>query len=113
MVEQTTRGASSEATEADERTAARLAADDGRRRAPRFPFFAELEVVGSASASATGTVLDVSAGGLRAKLDKRVGVGRCATLLIRTPSDRVFRNSVQVVWTQTVEGGAITGFQFL
>lgn len=97
-------------TEGHDEGAGRAKADPNRR-APRFPFRADVELAGAQNAA--GTLLDISAGGACARLDRRLRVGRVATMIVRTPTDRVYRNSVQVVWTQAQDGAFVAGLQFI
>ena len=84
---------------------------DARRLAPRFPYHAEVELTGRTHA--VGITTDVSAGGVRMALDTPLRVGDVYSVVVKSPTSRVFRNSARVVWREPGTSGHVVGVQFL
>ena len=83
---------------------------DHRRKTPRFPYHAEVEI--KSDPPVRGVSLDVSAGGMRLSVDKDLKVGAVCDVVIRAPRS-ISRDKVKVVWQEPGQEANLVGLEFL
>jgi len=82
-----------------------------RRRSTRFPINGDVRV--TSPVVSEGVIFNVSAGGLRLGLDRRVELGSVVDLTLRFEDEKVSRERGEVVWTRELPDGWLVGLRFV
>ena len=82
-----------------------------RRSSPRHSFHADVELLDPRSA--TGIVINASAGGMRIVIDEPLDVGVACIAKVVTAAGKELYEKARVVWTREEPDGYIVGLAFI